>query len=257
MLVIEDLSRRFGQKSAVDNVSLSVEAGSFVGVIGRSGAGKSTLLRMINRLQDPSGGRIVVDGLDVTDLKGQALRDWRAYCAMIFQQFNLVGRLDVLTNVLMGRLNKVSTATSRPAPVERRGPGHRAVGARTCSTSPASPRSAPTASPADSSSASRLPARSCRSPRSSSPTSRSPRSIRAIPSVVMDALLRINKHYGITVLCNLHSLDLARAYCDRLVGMAAGRIVFDGAPGRAHRRCRARALRLRSGRRPRRPHRPR
>ena len=71
MLVIEDLSRRFGQKSAVDNVSLSVEAGSFVGVIGRSGAGKSTLLRMINRLQDPSGGRIVVDGLDVTGLKGR------------------------------------------------------------------------------------------------------------------------------------------------------------------------------------------
>ncbi len=53
--------------------------------------------------------------------------------------------------------------------------------------------------------------------------------------VVMDALLRINKHFGITVLCNLHSLDLARTYCDRLVGMAAGRVVFDGAPGRAHR----------------------
>ena len=64
----------------------------------------------------------------------------------------------------------------------------------------------------------------------------------------MDALLRINKHFGITVICNLHSLDLARSYCDRLVGMAAGRVVFDGAPDDAHRRRRARALRPRGRR---------
>ena len=61
--------------------------------------------------------------------------------------------------------------------------------------------------------------------------------------IVMDALQRINRHYGITVLCNLHSLDLARAYCDRLVGMAAGRVVFDGAAARAHRRRGSRTLR--------------
>ena len=69
-------------------------------------------------------------GSDVTALKGKALRDWRARCAMIFQQFNLVGRLDVLTNVLMGRLNKVSTVDVRAPALERRGPGHRAVRAR-------------------------------------------------------------------------------------------------------------------------------
>ena len=73
-------------------------------MIGRSGAGKSTTLRMINRLTDPSDGRISWDGTDVTALTGRALRDWRRRCAMIFQQFNLIGRLDVLDNVLMGRL---------------------------------------------------------------------------------------------------------------------------------------------------------
>ena len=84
-----------------------LQPGSFVGVIGRSGAGKSTLLRMINRLAEPTEGRILFEGVDVTALRGKELRQWRARSAMIFQQFNLVGRLDVLTNVLMGRLAEI------------------------------------------------------------------------------------------------------------------------------------------------------
>ena len=112
MLVVEGLTCRFGKKAAVDNASFSVAHGGFVGVIGRSGAGKSTLLRMINRLAEPTAGKIVFDGMDVTTLKGRDLRKWRARSAMIFQQFNLIGRLDVLTNVLMGRLANVSQARS-------------------------------------------------------------------------------------------------------------------------------------------------
>ena len=104
MLEVDGLTCRFGAKTAVDNASFSVQPGCFVGVIGRSGAGKSTLLRMINRLEKPTGGRILFEGVDVTALQGSDLRRWRARSAMIFQQFNLVGRLDVLTNVLMGRL---------------------------------------------------------------------------------------------------------------------------------------------------------
>jgi phosphonate transport system ATP-binding protein len=107
MLILEDLSRRYGDRRAVDGISLAIPRGRFVGVIGRSGAGKSTLLRMINRLAEPTGGRILFDGLDVTALGGRDLRRWRARCAMIFQQFHLVGRLDVLSNVLMGRLSEV------------------------------------------------------------------------------------------------------------------------------------------------------
>ena len=104
MLVVDGLTCRFGAKAAVDDASFQVSPGGFVGVIGRSGAGKSTLLRTINRLATPSQGRILFDGLDVTALRGKELRQWRARSAMIFQQLNLVGRLDVLTNVLMGRL---------------------------------------------------------------------------------------------------------------------------------------------------------
>ena len=106
-------------------------------------------------------------------------------------------------------------------------------------------RSAPSSSPAASSSASRSPARWCRSRDiilADEPiASLDPRNTR----IVMDALLRINKHFGITVICNLHSLDLARSYCDRLVGMSAGRVVFDGAPEALTDAGRARALRPR------------
>src|SRR5262245_56195840 len=108
MLVLEGVSRRFGAKAAVCDVSFEADRGGFIGIIGRSGAGKSTLLRLINRLIDPNDGRIVFNGTDVTALRGQELRRWRARSAMVFQQFNLVGRLDVLTNVLMGRLSAVS-----------------------------------------------------------------------------------------------------------------------------------------------------
>src|ERR1700744_603190 len=107
MLVVEGLTCRFGTKAAVDNASFSVAPGGFIGVIGRSGAGKSTLLRTINRLAPATSGRILFDGQDVTALKGKDLRKWRARSAMIFQQFNLIGRLDVLTNVLMGRLSDI------------------------------------------------------------------------------------------------------------------------------------------------------
>ena len=109
MLRLDGVVKKFGDKCAVDRVSLVVPAGQMVGVIGRSGAGKSTLLRLINRLNDPSLGSIWFNDVEVTALHGRPLREWRARCAMIFQQFNLAGRLDVLTNVLMGRLSHVGT----------------------------------------------------------------------------------------------------------------------------------------------------
>ncbi|MDQ0471211.1 phosphonate ABC transporter ATP-binding protein [Labrys wisconsinensis] len=229
MLVLERVSRRFGAKTAVGNVDLEIAAGSFVGVIGRSGAGKSTLLRLINRLADPTEGRILWDGVDVTALKGRKLREWRSRCAMIFQQFNLVGRLDVLTNVLMGRLAKVSTTSSvlRLWSEEDK--------AIALSALEQFDIGALAAQRADSLSGGQQQRVAIARAMVQDPSiiladepiaSLDPRNTK----VVMDALLRINKHFGITVLCNLHSLDLAREYCDRLVGMAAGKVVFDGAP---------------------------
>ncbi|WP_336486986.1 phosphonate ABC transporter ATP-binding protein [Methylobacterium nigriterrae] len=227
MLIVEDLTRRYGSRHAVDRVSLRIEPGSFVGVIGRSGAGKSTFLRMLNRLAEPSAGRILFDGQDVTALRGRDLRRWRARCAMVFQQFNLVGRLDVLTNVLMGRLSRVpshrsllkiwSTRDRALALAALDGfdmgqfAGHRADQLSGGQQQRVAIARALVQEPdiilADEPVASLDPRNT---------------------KLVMDALADANKRLGITVLCNLHSLDLARAYCDRLVGLADGRVVFDG-----------------------------
>ncbi len=227
MLILERVSRRFGVKSAVDDVSLEIPPGSFVGVVGRSGAGKSTLLRMINRLVEPTAGTISFKGADVTALQGRALRQWRASCAMIFQQFNLVGQLDVLNNVLIGRLAQMPTARSllrlwRPADV-----------AVALSALEQFDIAALATQRADSLSGGQQQRVAIARALVQQPSliladepiaSLDPRNTR----IVMDALQRINRHYGITVLCNLHSLDLARSYCDRLVGMAGGRLAFDG-----------------------------
>ena len=112
MFELKDVTRKFGNKLAVDSVTLDIPQGQMVGVIGRSGAGKSTLLRMINHLALPSSGSIHFAGAEVSAFRGKALRNWQRDCAMIFQQFNLVPRLDVLTNVMLGRLNHRSTTLS-------------------------------------------------------------------------------------------------------------------------------------------------
>jgi phosphonate transport system ATP-binding protein len=229
MLEIEGLSRRFGSKTAVDEVTLTVEPGTFVGVIGRSGAGKSTLLRMINRLVDPCEGTIRCDGQDVTGLTGQALRDWRASCAMVFQGFNLVGRLDVLTNVMMGRLNHMPSSRSL---LKLWSADDRAIALAALEGFDMGAFAAQRADQLSGGQQQRVAiARALvQEPRiilADEPiASLDPRNT----GLVMDALARINRDFGITVLCNLHSLDLARAYCGRLVGMAAGRVVFDGPP---------------------------
>jgi phosphonate transport system ATP-binding protein len=229
MLVVEGLTCRFGTKAAVDNASFSVVPGGFVGVIGRSGAGKSTLLRSINRLAPTSEGRILYNGVDVTALRGAALRRWRARSAMIFQQFNLVGRLDVLTNVLMGRLSEVPSWRSL---MQLWPESDVAVAMSALEQFDMGSLAAQRADQLSGGQQQRVAiARAMvQEPEiilADEPiASLDPRNTR----IVMDALLRINRHFGITVLCNLHSLDVARNYCDRLIGMAAGRIVFDGAP---------------------------
>jgi phosphonate transport system ATP-binding protein len=229
MLRLEGVVKSFGDRRAVDQISLAVPPGQLLGIIGRSGSGKSTLLRMINRLGDPTTGRIRFGDIDVTALRGRALRQWRARCAMIFQQFNLSGRLDVLTNVLMGRsfhlplgralLNlwtdeekalalsaleglDMARLSSQRADTLSGGQQQRVAIARALVQQPDIILADEPIASLD--------------PRNT--------------QVVMDALQHINRHFGITVICNLHSLDLARKYCDRLVGLSAGKLVFDGVP---------------------------
>jgi len=229
MFRLKNVTRRFGVRLAVDDVTFDIPEGQMVGVIGRSGAGKSTLLRMINRLADPSEGTIHFGDVEVSSLRGAGLRNWQRDCAMIFQQFNLVPRLDVLTNVLLGRLNHRSTVSSilnlftreerimaiaalerlgieqtalQPAGTLSGGQQQRVAIARALMQNPKMLL-------ADEPIASLDPLNA---------------------KIVMDALRDINEREGITVVTNLHTLDTARAYCERIIGMSAGRVVFDGPP---------------------------
>jgi phosphonate transport system ATP-binding protein len=229
MLELRNVSRAFGDKRAVSDVSLAIPPGSFVGVIGRSGAGKSTLLRMVNRLLDTSEGSITWNGTDVTRLRGQELRDWRMCCAMVFQQFNIVGRLDVMTNVMMGRLNYTSQLRSL---LKLWSPDDKAVAISALEQFDMMALAGQRAESLSGGQQQRVAiARALvQEPEiilADEPiASLDPRNTK----IVMDSLLRLNKHFGITVICNLHDLDIAKDYCTRLVGMAQGRVVFDGVP---------------------------
>ena len=229
MLEIQKLTRRFGSNVAVDAVNISVPTGQMVGVIGRSGAGKSTLLRMINRLVDPSEGAISFAGTEVSTLRGAELRAWQRDCAMIFQQFNLVPRLDVVSNVLHGTLNRRSTLATmfslfprediyRAIDIlERLGIADHAAKRVEALSGGQQQRVAiaralmqdPKVILADEPIASLDPMNA---------------------QVVMDTLRRIHDEDGRMIVCNLHTLDTARRYCDRVIGMRAGQVVFDGAP---------------------------
>jgi phosphonate transport system ATP-binding protein len=229
MLRIEHLFKDYsGGVRALDDVSMEVRDGEFLVLIGLSGSGKSTLLRCINRLVEPTGGRIVLDDLDITAARGTDLRKIRRSVGMIFQQFNLVKRSTVLTNVLTGRLGYVSQWQSllahwgeddyRRALVsldrvglrdrahqraDRLSGGHqqRVAIARALMQEPKIML-------ADEPVASLDPA-----------TSHS----------VLKYLQQINRE-GMTVICSLHFLSLARTYGTRVIALKGGRLMFDGKP---------------------------
>ncbi|EJZ21938.1 phosphonate ABC transporter ATP-binding protein [Rhizobium sp. Pop5] len=229
MFELKDVTRRFAKKLAVDAVSLSIPQGQMVGIIGRSGAGKSTLLRMINRLQEPSSGSIHFAGVEVSGLRGRALRNWQRDCAMIFQQFNLVPRLDVLTNVMLGRLNHRSTLLSLLNIFTREERVHAIAALERLGIEQTALQPAGTLSGGQQQrvAIARALMQNPKMVLADEPiASLDPLNAK----IVMDALRDINEREGITVITNLHTLDTARNYCERIVGMAGGRVVFDGKP---------------------------
>ncbi|NRB00425.1 MAG: phosphonate ABC transporter ATP-binding protein [Rhodobacteraceae bacterium] len=229
MLEIDHLTKRFGTKTAVQSATFTVEKPAMIGIIGRSGAGKSTLLRMINRLTAETEGKIVFEGEDVTALKGASKRRWQSECAMIFQQFNLVPRMDVVSNVLHGTLNRRSTFTTlfnlypdddisqAIGILDRLGIAEQAPKRAEALSGGQQQRVAiaralmqdPKIILADEPIASLDPMNA---------------------QVVMEALRRIHEEDGRMIVANLHTLDTARRYCDRVIGMRDGKIVFDGTP---------------------------
>ena len=229
MLTIEKLGKSYAGKPALAGFSVEIERGAFVGVIGRSGAGKSTLLRCINRLVDPSEGRILFEGTDITRLKGRALRQWRSSCGMIFQQFNLAGRLDVLSNVLMGRIGSISTlaAMIKAWPEQEKLAALRALDRLDLGELASQRAESLSGGQQQRVAIARTLMQDPHIILADEPVaSLDPRN----SGIVMDTLRDLNRENGITVLCNLHSLELARNYCSRLIGMKAGQLVFDGRP---------------------------
>ncbi len=214
---------------ALDGITLDIERGEFVVLIGLSGSGKSTLLRCINRLVEPTSGRVIFDGADVTAAGGPELRRIRRRIGMIFQQFNLVRRISVFGNVLAGRLGYRSTwrtIAARPTRsdtalafenLSRVGIVEKAFQRADALSGGQQQRvgiaralmQEPELMLADEPVASLDPA-----------TSHS----------VMKYLEEINKKDGITVICSLHFLSLARRYGTRVIALKGGKVAFDGKP---------------------------
>jgi phosphonate transport system ATP-binding protein len=229
MLELTNVRKTFGDATAIDEVSMAICPGEMVGIIGRSGAGKSTLLRLINRLTEMDSGRISWDGEDVTRFRGWALRSWRARSAMIFQNYNLVERLDVITNVLIGCIHQrpllptlvksFCAADRARAMIElhRVGMADKALHRAETLSGGQMQRVA-------------IARAMMQEPRlllADEPVSAlDPYNA----TLVMRALAAANRERGITVIVNTHTIDLARRFCDRIIGMEAGRVVFDGYP---------------------------
>jgi phosphonate transport system ATP-binding protein len=230
ILSLKDITKVYASGTrALDGISLDIQEGEFVVLIGLSGSGKSTLLRCINRLVEPTSGAVIFEGVDVTKASGAQLRAVRRRIGMIFQQFNLVKRSSVFSNVLSGRLGSRRlwrTIAGRPTREEvaaafenlqRVGIVDKAYARADALSGGQQQRVGiaralmqnPVVMLADEPVASLDPA-----------TSHS----------VMKYLEEINKKDKITVICSLHFLSLARRYGTRVVALKGGKVAFDGLP---------------------------
>jgi len=228
MIEVSQLSKVFPDGTrALHDVDASIPDGEFVAVIGLSGAGKSTFLRCLNRLVDPTGGAIHVDGRDVAQLRGRALQRYRRTVGFIFQQFNLVSRLTVLDNVLSGRLGYHPTwrgllALYRDTDYELARAAIREVGLAGKEDTRVDQLSggqqqrvaiarAMTQEPelilADEPMASLDP---------------------RLSDVILGLLKDYNQRRGVTVLVNIHVIELAKRYANRVIAFNHGTVIFDG-----------------------------
>jgi len=230
MLEVKQLVKTYdGDVQALKDVSFSVPNGQFLAVIGLSGSGKSTLLRCINRLVEPTSGKIIWDGEDITAASDNELRIIRRKIGMVFQHFNLVSRSSVLTNVLSGRLGYVNPIFSliNRFPKEDIDRAMRQLD-RVGIADKASNR------------ADELSGGQQQRVGIARAMMQEPRMILADEPVasldpvlahsIMQYLEKINKEEGVTVICSLHFLDLVHRYADRVVALNHGNLMFEGSP---------------------------
>ena len=228
MLEIKNLTMIYeGGVEALRDVSFTVQDGEFVALIGLSGAGKSTLLRCINRLVEPTEGQIVFDGQDVTAANAQELRLIRRSIGMIFQQFNLVERSKVITNVLSGRLGYVSPAKSLlglfpKEEVDRARANLERVGIPDKAESRADELSG----------GQQQRVGIARALMQEPKLMLADEPVASLDPVLSDSILmyleELNKNENVSVICSLHIPALARRYGTRIIALKDGRLVFDG-----------------------------
>jgi phosphonate transport system ATP-binding protein len=230
LLEVKDLTKIYDNEVlALDNASFDVPDGQFLVVIGLSGSGKSTLLRCINRLVEPTAGQVIWDGVDVTAAPQEELRMIRRRIGMIFQQFNLVTRSSVLTNVLSGRLGYVNPLWSlvNHFPKEDVGQAMHSL-ERVGIADKAHNR------------ADELSGGQQQRVGIARALMQDPQILLADEPVasldpvlahsIMRILKRLNQEDGISVICSLHFLDLVQQYADRAIALNEGQLVFDGLP---------------------------
>jgi phosphonate transport system ATP-binding protein len=228
MISIRNLSKRYGDFEALHRIDLTVSKGEFVVILGASGAGKSTLLRCINHLTEPTTGAIRVDGVESSNDR-PGLRRLRRDVAMIFQHYNVVPRLSVLKNVLTGRLSAMPAVLSwfQMFPQEdiniaseslRRVGLEEKADVRTDTLSGGQKQRVGIA---------RALAQRPKVILADEPVSSlDPKTSRSVLSCLREA----SRESGITVICNLHQVDYAMEFGERIIGVAGGRIVFEGRP---------------------------
>lgn len=229
-LSVENLTKWFSAESpALDDIGFEIGKGEFVAVIGPSGAGKSTLLRCINRIVEPTSGKVYFEGSEISRLRGRKIREARRHIGMIFQQYNLVNRLTVFQNVLHGRLGYMTTAEGvfslykeqdkleALKLLEKVGlseyiykrAGELSGGQKQRVGIVRALMQSPTLLLCDEPIASLDPGNS---------------------KIIMELIRGLASESGITCLVNLHQVHVAREYATRIIGIRKGKLVFDGLP---------------------------
>ncbi|MEC3464369.1 phosphonate ABC transporter ATP-binding protein [Bacillus thuringiensis] len=211
----------------LNNINLKIQKGEFIVMVGLSGAGKSTLLRSVNRLHEITEGEIIIEGESITSAKGKGLRRMRRDIGMIFQSFNLVKRSTVLKNVLAGRVGYHSTlrTTLGLFPKEDVELAFQALKRVNILEKAYARADELSGGQQQRVSIARALAQEAKIILADEPVaSLDPLTTKQ----VLDDLKKINEDFGITTIVNLHSIDLARQYATRIIGLHAGEIVFDG-----------------------------
>ncbi len=228
MLEVKNLTKVYDDGTcALTDVSFTVEPRDFLVVIGLSGSGKSTLLRCINRLVDPTEGAIFLDGANTTSANQNELREIRRRIGMVFQQFNLVKRSSVLTNVLAGRLGYAGTAQSMVGRFTKR---DREIAASALERVGLAEQARKRASELSGGQQQRVGIARALAQEPDFILADEP--VASLDPVLAHSILnyleQLNQQEGITIICSLHYLDLVQRYATRVIGLRDGRLVYEG-----------------------------